>query len=77
MIWEHAVWIVQNLSRKGKMKKIKTEWSPTEVIQLLSKIENKLLDWDNQILDLSLEQRVEIRSIFDKYKDYYLYEEDW
>ena len=56
------------------MKKIKTEWSPTEVIQLLSKVENKLLDWDNKVLDLSLAQKVEIRSIFDKYKDYYLYE---
>ena len=58
------------------MKKMKTKWSPTEVIQLLSKIENKLLDWDNQILDLSLAQRVEIRSIFDNYKDFYLYEGD-
>ena len=56
------------------MKKIKTVWSPTEVIQLLSKIENKLLDWDNKVLDLSLAQRVEIRSIFEKYRDYYLYE---
>lgn len=53
---------------------MKSEWFPIEVIQLLSKIENKLLDWDNQVLDLSLAQRVEIRSIFDKYKDYYLCE---
>ena len=56
------------------MKKIKSAWSSVEVIQLLSKIENKLLDWDNKVLDLSLAQRVEIRSIFDKYRDYYLYE---
>ena len=67
---------MQNWGRKGKMKKIKSAWSPTEVIQLLSKIENKLLDWDNKVLDLSLAQRVEIRSIFDKYEDNYLYEED-
>ena len=54
----------------------KTEWSSTEVIQLLSKIENKLLDWDNQKLDFSLAQREEIRSIFEKYYNYYLVEGD-
>jgi hypothetical protein len=59
-----------------KMKKIKTVWFPTEVIQLLSKIENKLLDWDNQVLDLSLAQREEIKSIFKKYYNYYLIKED-
>lgn len=59
-----------------KLKKIKTVWSPTEVIQLLSKIENKLLDWDNQVLDLSLAQREEIKSIFKKYYNYYLIKED-
>ena len=58
------------------MKKIKTEWSPMEVIQLLSKIENKLLDWDNQILDLSLAQREEIKGIFEKYYNFYLVKED-
>ena len=52
-----------------KMKKIKTEWSPIQVIQLLSKIENRLLDWDNQILDLSLAQREEIKSIYKKYEE--------
>ena len=67
---------MQNWDRKGKMKKIKTEWSPIQVIQLLSKIENKLLDWDNQKLDFSLAQREEIRSIFEKYYNYYLVEED-
>ena len=58
------------------MKKIKSAWSPAEVIQLLSKVENKLLDWDNQKLDFSLAQREEIRSIFEKYYNYYLVEED-
>lgn len=58
------------------MKKIKTEWSPIQVIQLLSKIENRLLDWDNQKLDFSLAQREEIKSIFEKYYNYYLVEED-
>ena len=57
------------------MEKINV-WSHTEVIQLLSKIENKLLDRDNQILDLSLAQREEVKSIFKKYNDYYLYKED-
>lgn len=58
-----------------KMEKINV-WSPVKVIQLLSKIENKLLDWDNQLLDLSLAQREEIKSIFERYEDYYLYEGD-
>ena len=67
---------MRSWGRKGEMKKIKTEWFPTEVIQLLSKIENKLLDWDNQKLDFSLAQREEIRGIFEKYYNYYLVEED-
>ena len=53
---------------------MKSEWFPIEVIQLLSKIENKLLDWDNKVLDLSLAQREEIKSIFEKYYNYYLIE---
>ena len=46
---------------KENIKLYKKEWSSINVLQLLSKIESKMLDWNSKYLNLSLSQRGKIK----------------
>ena len=52
---------------KSKEEKREKIWTISDIVQLLGKIENRILDWDNEKLSLSLDERYEIRRIFNIY----------
>ena len=54
---------------KSKGEKQEKLWTISDIVQLLGKIENRILDWDNENMNLSLAERTEIRKIFNMYID--------